>query len=297
MPKNAYQMANGMSTDWVIRIMQPGDLAFAAACTQAEGWASEDFTTLQGFHLVDPGGCLLAEVDGEPAGICIATHYGESGFIGELIVRPQHRGLGLGAALLDEGVRRLQARGARTIYLDGVLKAVGLYERHGFRKLSRSWRFSGRLPASPQPQIFPMQSHHLPAVFALDRQAFGADRSFFLGRRWSLFPELAWVLLEDDGQLAGCILGRRGPGWLSAGPWVVLPHVPAPQRLLLSLAQAAGATPLSLGVLDLNQPACTLLGSLGFTPRPDSPWRMALGPDSSLGASSLCYAVGSAAKG
>ena len=39
-----------MSTDWVIRTMQPGDLAFAAACTQAEGWVSEDFTTLQGFH-------------------------------------------------------------------------------------------------------------------------------------------------------------------------------------------------------------------------------------------------------
>ena len=289
-------MANGMSNDWVIRTMQPCDLAFAAACTQAEGWASEDFTTLQGFHIVDPGGCLLAEVDGEPAGICVATYYGASGFIGELIVRSEHRGLGLGVALLGAGVARLQARGARTIYLDGVLKAVGLYERHGFRKLTRSWRFTGRLDGSPQPNVYPLEAHHLPAVFALDEAAFGADRRFFLGRRWSLFPELAWVLLEH-GQLAGCILGRRGPGWLSAGPWVVLPHVPSPQRLLLSLAQAAGATPLSLGVLDLNRPACALLGSLGFTPRPDSPWRMALGTGGDLGVSPCCYAVGSAAKG
>ena len=37
MPKNAYQMANGMSTDWVIRSMQPGDLAFAAASLPQEG--------------------------------------------------------------------------------------------------------------------------------------------------------------------------------------------------------------------------------------------------------------------
>jgi ribosomal protein S18 acetylase RimI-like enzyme len=285
-----------MSNDWVIRIMLPGELAFAAACTQVEGWASEDLTTLQGFQIVDPGGCLLAEVAGEPAGICIATHYGESGFIGELIVRPARRGLGLGAALLQAGVDRLRQRGARTIYLDGVLKAVGLYERHGFRKLSRSWRFTGRLDGSPQPGVYPMEAHYLPAVFALDEAAFGADRRFFLGRRWSLFPELGRVLVED-GQVSGYILGRRGAGWMSAGPWVVAPGMPAPERLLFSLAQEAGETPLSLGVLDANQPACTLLRSLGFTARADSPWRMALGSDEDLGASLLCFAVGSAAKG
>ncbi len=285
-----------MSTDWVIRSMQSGELAFAAACTQAEGWVSEDLTTLQGFYIVDPGGCLLVEVAGEPAGICVATHYGESGFIGELIVRPERRGLGLGAALLKAGIDRLQARGARTIYLDGVLKAVGLYERCGFRKVARSWRYSSQLAGCPQPGVQPMEARHLAAVFALDEAAFGADRRFFLGRRWSLFPELGRVLVED-GQVCGYILGRRGLGWLSAGPWVVLPHVPAPERLLLSLVQQAGDAPLSLGVLDVNQNACTLLHALGFTPRPDSPWRMALGPDDDLGASPLCFAVGSAAKG
>jgi hypothetical protein len=141
-----------------------------------------------------------------------------------------------------------------------------------------------------------MEAHHLPEVFALDCEAFGADRRFFLGRRWSLFPELGRVLVED-GQVTGYILGRRGEGWLAAGPWVVMQHVPSPERLLFSLAQQAGDTPVSLGVLDLNQSACALLGSLGFVPRPTSPWRMALGPDEHLGASPGCYAVGSAAKG
>jgi len=285
-----------LNIHWIIRTMRREELTFAAACTQGEEWASEDLTTLQGFYLADPPGCLLAEVKGEPAGICIATHYGASGFIGELIVRPEFRGLGLGAALLNEGVRRLGQRGARTVYLDGVLKAVALYERNGFRKVTRSWRFSGNLAGSPQPQVHPMQAHHLPAVFALDCEAFGADRSFFLGRRWSIFPELGWVLVEHD-QVTGYILGRRGEGWLAAGPWVVKEHVPSPERLLLSLAQHAGDVPISVGVLAANQPACDLLTSLGFTPRPTSPWRMALGPDEDLGASSSCYAVGLAAKG
>jgi ribosomal protein S18 acetylase RimI-like enzyme len=285
-----------MTVDWVIRTMRRDDLAFAAACTQGEDWASEDLTTLQGFHIVDPAGCLVAEVCGELAGICIATYYGTSGFIGELIVRPEQRGLGLGAALLNEGVRRLQQRGARTVYLDGVLKAVGMYERNGFCKITRSWRFAGQLAGQTHPQVVPMQAHHLPAVFALDQRAFGADRRFFLGRRWSLFPELGQVLVQD-GQVSGYILGRRGPGWLSAGPWVVEDGVAQSEHLLLSLALEAGDTQISIGILDVNRRACGLVESLGFTPRLTSPWRMALGPDEDLGASPLCYAVGSAAKG
>ena len=37
-----------------IRPMAWSDLPFAAACTQAEGWLSEDLTTLQGFWLANP---------------------------------------------------------------------------------------------------------------------------------------------------------------------------------------------------------------------------------------------------
>ena len=123
--------------------MQKADLQFAAQCTSAEGWVSEDLTTLEGFFLNDPGGCLLAEADGQPIGICIATCYGSSGFIGELIVIPDVRGRGVGAALLNQAVRGLKERGVETVYLDGVLNAVPLYERNGFRKVCRSWRFSG----------------------------------------------------------------------------------------------------------------------------------------------------------
>ncbi|MCU0486569.1 MAG: GNAT family N-acetyltransferase [Anaerolineales bacterium] len=280
----------------IIRPMQLADLDFAAACTQAEGWASEDHTALLGFFLADPLGCLLAELHGQPLGICVATSYGYSGFIGELIVLPQARGQGIGAALLNRAVNLLQQRGARTVYLDGVLQAVELYERNGFRKLTRSWRFSGRLPGRAHPEVVPMQAQHLSQVFAFDQAVFGADRSFFLGRRWSLFPELGRVLVQDD-QVQGYLLGRRGPGWLVVGPWVVNPAVAGPHCLLESLALDAGDDILKLGILDTHQQACTLVEALGLTPRPESPWRMALGPDDFLGASPFCYAIGSPAKG
>jgi len=276
--------------------MQAEELAFAAACTAAEGWFSEDLTFLQGLYRHDPAGCLLAELNGEPLGVCVATPYVENGFIGELIVLPHGRGAGIGATLLQTAMKHLQERGARTIYLDGVLKAVGLYERNGFRKICRSIRFSGTLPGKQHPNVRPMQVDDLPAVLSLDRQAFGDERGFFLKRRFELFPELCQVMLDGE-KLSGFILGKRGTNWVSAGPWVVTEDAQHPIRLLESLAAQTADLPVSLGVLETNHSALSLLRASGFIEHPDSPWRMALGVSSSLGASPLCYAVGSAAKG
>jgi len=290
-----------MLDDLIIRRMQVTDLAFAAQCTANEGWASETLASFEGFYQHDPEGCLLAERGGHPVGICIATAYGHAGFVGELIVRPEVRGQGIGAALLNRATAYLHERGAATVYLDGVVKATPLYERHGFRKVCRSLRFSGALAGSQNPHVRRMQAGDLPSVFALDRQAFGADRSFFLAYRLRLFPELCHVMIEGD-RLKGFIPGRRGESWTAAGPWVMTRHVMAHRArdsvgLLASLANAAGVASISIGVLETHHNAVELIRSLGFTLREDSPWRMALGPSSDLGASPHCFAVGTAAKG
>jgi ribosomal protein S18 acetylase RimI-like enzyme len=284
------------SLRWIIRSMQMADLAFAAECTAAEGWASETYATFEGFYQHDPNGCFLAELAGRPAGICIATPYGRSGFVGELIVRPEARGRGIGAALLNHAVEYLRRHGAVTVYLDGVVKAVPLYERNGFRKICRSLRFSGTLGGESRSDVRAMRTDDLPAVFALDRQAFGVDRSFLLARRLQLFQDLCQVMVED-GKLTGYILGRRGEGWAAAGPWVIAQEARAPLRLLESLARQVGDVSISVGVLETNRRAVELIRSLGSAVRQDSPWRMALGPSGDLGASPLCFAVGAAATG
>jgi hypothetical protein len=125
---------------------------------------------------------------------------------------------------------------------------------------------------------------------------FGADRSFFLKRRWEMFPELSLVLVEGE-KMAGFILGRRGEGWLSAGPWVVKKGASHPVYLLENLAGQAKDDYFSVGILESNQAAVELVHSLGFTERPNILWRMVLGESSELGSSPQCYAVGTAAKG
>jgi GNAT superfamily N-acetyltransferase len=280
----------------IIHAMNTRDLTFATECTAMEGWVSEDRTMLEGFFFHDPGGCLVVELEGRQVGIGVATSYGHCGFIGELIVRPEARGQGIGAALLNHGVAYLQKRGARTVYLDGVVKAVDLYERNGFRKICRSLRFSGEVVGKSHSGVCPMLEKDLPIIFDLDGQYFGADRSFFLRRRWTLFPELSKVLAED-GQVKGYIFGRKGEGWVAAGPWVVKPEVKHPQQLLEALAVAIGGQMFSIGILESNLRAIEIIRSYGFIERSDSPWRMALGEEESLGASPQCLAVGTAAKG
>ena len=87
-----------------IRSMTAADLPFAVQRIAEVGWLIEDRANLDGYFIHDPQGCLLAEVEGKPVGICTATSYGKSGFIGKLIVSPEARGQGVGAALLNYGV-------------------------------------------------------------------------------------------------------------------------------------------------------------------------------------------------
>ncbi len=281
-----------------IRPMHFADLGFAAERTAAEGWVSESRAEFESFFTHDPNGCFIAEQAGKHIGIAVATHYrgSEAGFIGEIIVVPEARGQGVGRQLLDNCIAHLHHSGAKSLYLDGVVAAVSLYERAGFRRICRSLRFVGSPQGRLHPRVRAMRSEHLEAVCALDRAAFGADRSFFLKRRLSLYPELCKVL-EENRQVIGFILGRRGQNLISAGPWVVRDGIEAPDDLLVALAAETVGIPVGIGVLETNEAAVSLLRAAGFTERLNPPWRMALGPSSDLGASVQCLAVGSAAKG
>ncbi|NJD59792.1 MAG: hypothetical protein C3F13_16775 [Anaerolineales bacterium] len=289
-------MSDNQLANYSIREMHEADLDFAAECTANEGWLSEDRTTLEGSIKFDPHGCFIAEQNNRPAGMCIATQYGKSGFIGELIVHSDQRGKNLGARLLKQSIAYLKEGQAETIYLDGVLKAVPLYEWHGFRKVCRSWRFSANLDGRSSRNVRPMKVADLEQVCELDMAAFGADRSFFIRRRLEIYPELSYVM-EENEKINGYITGRGYPERLYAGPWIVEEKIENPQDLLLSLALQARGRPISVGVLDVNLKACALVRSLGFEARDDSPWRMSLGWPDDLGTSPTCFAIGSAAKG
>lgn len=272
--------------------MEAADLNFAAHCTDAVGWAGETREVFESFFAREPEGCRIAEIEGRPIGMCVSVAYRHSGFLGELIVMEEWRGRGIGRELLEDGIRYLRDKGIESIYLDGVPRAVPLYERAGFERICRSLRFHGRPTGRADPRVRRMRARDLPAVCALDREHFGEDRSFFLRQRLERHPDCCWIL-EEDRRIAEFVIGRRCPGAVAAGPWVIRADREPTGAVLLPMNEET----LWIGVLETNASAARVLRDRGFSLRDDPPWRMVLGGNRGLGESLGCCAIGSAAKG
>ncbi len=275
----------------------PADILFAESLTQKENWRSETAQEIKTFFEFDPAGCLIAEIDSHPVGICIATTYQKSGFIGELIVSPQARRAGIGRQLMLTAMQYVQNKSIHPVYLDAVLKAVPLYESLGFRKATRSLRFFGQVPAFPSSDIFPITIKELPAILEIDHRVFGEDRSFFLKQRIQNYPRLNYFWKDDRG-IQSYLFARQGRGgWITLGPWVSLLPPTESLPLLLHFQHQIGNQPFSMGVLASNLPVTQLIVQNGMMPQPDPPIRMALHTQENLGSSHQNYAIGSPAKG
>jgi ribosomal protein S18 acetylase RimI-like enzyme len=280
-----------------IRTMRREDAEAAARWTGEAGWATEVREEFDLFLGHDAAGCFFAESGGRPAGVCVATSYGDMGFIGELLVDKAFRGGGVGPALFDRAIAYLNALDCRSISLDAVPRAVFYYMSRGFRVVCRSLRLLGVPSASVGEGVRPVTAADLPAIYEIDRRAFGGDRSFFLERRLGLAPELAWLKVSD-GRIAGYVFGRRLPDLAWAGPWWADPDDPDPGALLAAFAVGAGTPEVRLGVLGSNARALALVTALGLVAGPRPSYRMVLnGGGGSPGLDPSLLAIGTAAKG
>ena len=85
---------------------------------------------------VNPEWFLLALLDGEVIGSCMAGYEGHRGWINYLAVAPRHRRRGIAAALMAEAERLLDAAGCPKINLqvrETNLEVIQFYERIGYK--------------------------------------------------------------------------------------------------------------------------------------------------------------------
>ena len=105
-----------------IRMMSPAEVDRALAWAAEEGW-NPGLEDADAFRSADPDGFLLAVEDATPIGCIAAVRYGASfGFLGLYIVRPDHRGRGVGITLWRAALERFAGR---VIGLDGVVAPPG----------------------------------------------------------------------------------------------------------------------------------------------------------------------------
>lgn len=277
-----------------IRTMTREDLDFALAMTGAEGWSStrHDFEELLEY---DPHGCFIGEVDAKPIGMVCVVPYQKFGFIGNLIVDKSCRGQQCGKTLMEHAMHYLRNQGVQSILLDGVPKAVTLYERLGFKKICKSLRLEGVMSGKGSRDVRLMRQDDLTLITRLDASLFGGRRDQFLRMRYAAHPEYCKVL-EIDGKIHGYIMGSISGDAVRIGPWVMMKSNTFAERLLLGFAQGVAKKTLKAGVLETNTESLDLLHKYGFKEVSFS-WRMACGKDTEATLSTRLYAICCPARG
>ena len=265
-----------MNGEPTIRRITVGDVAFAHAQMQREGWDIADGG--MEMHLRhDPDGCFLAEHDNAPIGMVTTTCYGRSGFIGNLIVEPAHRRRGVGEMLMRRAMQRLRAQGAERVELEADAPGVRLYRRLGFVDRFRSLRFrrlrGGAFEEPCDVDVRAITADDLDAIGQLDRPWFGGDRIRLLRELVERSPGAYWI--GDATWPAGYLVTQRLSDGLRIGPCAA--RDAAVFAALLEAVMARHDAPrCTLGLPAVNAAGVELLRARGFE-KTSSCLRMTLG--------------------
>jgi ribosomal protein S18 acetylase RimI-like enzyme len=260
-----------MSNALVIRNMTRAEVDELVGWAAREGW-NPGLHDAELFWAADPEAFVAAELDGSLIGGGAITSYGgEFGFMGFFIVRPEHRGRGLGHALWYSRRERLLARlrpGA-SIGLDGVFAMQDFYAKGGFVFSHRNMRFRAEIPERPatpsldDENIVALADVPFAGVLAYDRTCFPATRATFL-RGWIRQPDALALGCLRDRTLIGYGLVRRCGHGCKIGPLFADDSETA-EALFTRLACFAAGGPLFLDAPDNNPAAIALVRAHGMT--------------------------------
>jgi GNAT superfamily N-acetyltransferase len=203
---------------------------------------------------------LVAERDGEIVGTGVGTANGRVGWIGTIFIEPAWRGRGLGRAITQAIIDRLESAGCRSLVLVATSEGRRLYERMGFELQSRYHILQAvGLPTADGPDgVRPFEGNDLAAIERLDRAGTGEDRGHAIRRLAG--PDTTRITTGDDGSIEGYVL--RAP-W--GGGATVARTPDAALRILTARRRAAGPEGrVRVGLLDENTEGLERLTEVGL---------------------------------
>ena len=258
----------------VLRPMLGPDVDPAAEMILGHGWGvRRDWLAFA----VDNDRCtpLVAEVAGGIVATGVGTVNGRVGWLGSVFVATQARGRGLGRAITQAVLDRLDTAGCATVVLVATSEGRRLYERMGFEVETRyriveapgladaehhpgSSAGTAAATAARDLTVRPFGAADLAAVAALARVATGADRRHVLERLAT--PDAARVAAAPDGAIAGFVVRPPwgGGATIAATPGTALAIIEARRR------GAGAAGRVRVGILDENTAGMEQLERAGF---------------------------------
>jgi predicted N-acetyltransferase YhbS len=235
--------------------VEPAHLEGAVALSRQAGWPHrlDDWrmalAVSEGIAAIENGSRIVGTV-------LVAPYKGDAATINMVIVDKAQRGRGLGRKLLEAA---MQLAGGRRLQLVATEEGLPLYKKLGFVTTGTVLHHEGiaRQLSAPA-DIKPMRASDFPAIVALDRQAFGADREGLIAAiaKVGRFA----VLRRDDAVVGFAALRAFGLGEV-IGPVVAQGLDEAKTLISHFIAARPGA------LLRLDTTAATDLG----------PWLAAMG--------------------
>ncbi len=280
-----------------LRRFECADIPFAQELRAIAGWNQTE-RDWAGYHAFEPEGCFIADITGIRAGTVTSIRYGDHvGWIGMVLVHPDHRRRGVGSALLARAIAYLSQCGVHCIKLDATPMGKKVYGPLGFRDEYDVVRYEGlarAVGAASPGEVFRLQPTDLASVAAFDEGAFGAKRARVLGSLSQREPPLCFVAKRRPG-IAGYLIARPGQNAFQVGPWVANEATIA-NHLLTSFLACVPGQQVFVDVPRPNPDAEALMASHGF--REQRPFtRMSLGDNAHPGVPALIYGTGGAEKG
>ncbi len=252
-----------------LRVMTKADICAAQRVKEIAGW-NQTKTDWERFLEASETGCFVAELDGQVCGTATTISFeNRFAWVGMVLVDPAFRGRGIGTRLLERTIEYLDALRIPSIKLDATPQGKPLYEKLGFLPEYEIERWSLRRPpvqvtelsgagrfADPLPSL-------LEQIFEMDREIFGANRSFLLRSVHQEAPDFT-AAITVEGRLRGYTLGRRGSFADHLGPWMANDAATARELLQRFLARSTRDV-LIVDYLKSSNVAGPLLRSFGFS--------------------------------
>lgn len=206
------------------------------------------------YEALDPGCCLVAEIDGKLAGSCFyhprETHVG----LGIMASSPDFAGKGVAKALLEEILQRAGKLPVRLLSSAMNLDSFSLYTRAGFGPVAvyQDMQLPAGQPLPPPPvsggSVRPATTLHLFGMADLEEELCGIKRGKDLahfirspGGHWTTF-----VHVDSMGKIDGWLSSVDHPGCRMIGPGVMRDEAAALALLHAQLSETRGGPPVFL---------------------------------------------------
>lgn len=217
---------------------------------------------------------MVVDSDGAIVGTGVGTANGPVGWIGTIFLAPEWRGRGLGRAITQAIIDRLESSGVVTLVLVATADGRRLYEKMGFEVQTR-YRIleapglpspaAGQATAADARVVRPFRADDLPGMCTLDREGTGEDRRHIIGRFAN--EQTAIVLPGPDGAVDGFVV--RAP-W-GGGATVARSPDAAAAIIAERRLRSGPAGRVRVGLLQDNEDGLARLAADGFTPSWSAP--------------------------